>query len=62
MFKPLGILVALYTLWAISEGRVYAKAGGLKFGRWIVREEEPRYFWAVIAIYGGLSVALVTVF
>ena len=62
MFKALGILVALYTLWAAFDGKVYAKQSGLRGGRYIVRTEEPRYFWVVIAIYGGLSVALLTVF
>lgn len=62
MFKALGILVALYTVWAAFDGKVYAKAGGWRQARTIYRQEEPRYFWAVIAIYGGLSIALVTVF
>lgn len=62
MFKLLGILVAAYTLWAAVDGKVYAKAGGWRGGRFIARRNEPRYFWAVIAIYGCLSVALVTVF
>ena len=62
MFKALGVVVALYTLWAAYEGRVYAKQSGLRGGRYIVRADEPRYFWVVIAIYGGLAVALLTVF
>ena len=61
-FKGLGVLVALYTLWAAYDGKVYAKQSGLRGGRTIVRAEEPRYFWAVIVIYGGLAVALLTVF
>lgn len=60
MFKILGVIVAGYTLWAAFEGRVYAKEGA--GGRMIIRENEPRYFWTVIVIYGGLSVALLTVF
>lgn len=62
MFKILGVIVAGYTLWAAFEGRVYAKAGGLRGGRMIIREKEPRYFWVVIVIYGGLGIALMTVF
>jgi hypothetical protein len=62
MFKLLGILVAAYTLWAAFDGKVYAKTGGLRLGRIIAKEHEPRYFWIVIAIYGGLSIALLTVF
>jgi hypothetical protein len=60
MFKGLGILVAAYTLWAIIDGKVYAKSG--VWGRHIVKADEPRYYWVVIVIYAGLSVALVTVF
>ncbi|HJS37479.1 MAG TPA: hypothetical protein VJ789_05040 [Burkholderiales bacterium] len=62
VFKALGILVALYALWAAYDGRVYAKQSGLRGGRYIVRSEEPGYFWTVIAIYGGLGIALMTVF
>jgi hypothetical protein len=62
MFKALGILVALYTLWAAFDGKVYAKQSGLRGGRHVHREDEPRYYWAVIGIYGALSVALLTVF
>lgn len=60
MFKALGLVVAAYTLWAAVDGKVYAKHRWS--GRYIVRSEEPRYFWVVIAIYGGLAVALLTVF
>ena len=60
MFKIFGALVALYTLHAVVTGRVFAKSG--PGGRWIVKGEEPRYYWVVIAIYAGLSAALITVF
>lgn len=60
MFKLLGVLVAIYTLWAAFEGRVYAKSG--PGGHTVTRQDEPRYFWTVIAIYAGLSIALMTVF
>jgi hypothetical protein len=62
MFKLLGIIVGAYTLWAAFNGKVYAESGGLRQARMIVKEDEPRYFWVVIAIYGGLSIALMTVF
>lgn len=62
MFKLLGILVAAYTLWAVFDGRVYAESGGLRAARMITKENEPHYFWVVIAIYGGLSIAMMTVF
>ena len=62
MFKILGVIVALYAAWAAWEGKVYAKSGGLRGGRTIVRREEPRYFWIVVGIYGVLGAALMTVF
>ena len=60
MFKGIGILVAAYTLWAIFDGKVYAKSGA--WGRPVVKADEPRYYWTVIVIYACLSVALMTVF
>ena len=60
IFKALGMLLALYTAYAASRGEVYARSGWK--GRTIERTEEPRYFWVVIAIYFGLSIALLTVF
>ena len=42
MFKLLGILVALYTLYFATTGRVYAKSG--PGGRTVSRDESPRYF------------------
>ena len=62
MFKVLGLVVAAYTFWAAFDGKVYAKCGGLRQVRIVAKEDEPRYFWVVIAIYGGLSVALMTIF
>jgi len=60
MFKALGILLAIYTAYAAAQGAVYAKHRA--WGRTIRRSEEPRYFWAVIGIYGVLALALVFVF
>jgi hypothetical protein len=60
IFKLLGVLVALYTAYAAFTGEVFAKSG--PWGRTVSRQESPRYFWIVIVIYAGLSVALVTVF
>jgi len=60
MFKMLGILVGLYTLYAAMNGKVYAKSGA--WGRTVSRVDSPEYFWVVIAIYAGLSVALITIF
>lgn len=60
MFKLLGILVGLYTLYATFKGEVYAKSG--VWGKTVSREDSPEYFWVVIAIYAGLALALATVF
>ena len=60
MFKGLGILVAIYTVYAISQGEVFAKSG--IWGNTISRMDSPRYFWMVIAVYALLSIALITVF
>ena len=60
LFKALGVVLALYTAYAAFRGEVYGRHRWS--GRSIERAEEPRYFWVVIAIYFGLSVALLTVF
>jgi hypothetical protein len=60
MFKVLGIILALYTVYAIFTGEVYAKSG--PGGRPVSRLESPGYFWVVIAIYGALSLSLVAFF
>ncbi|MGR9087025.1 MAG: hypothetical protein ACU841_08130 [Gammaproteobacteria bacterium] len=60
MFKLLGILVALYTFQSIHKGEVFAKSG--LWGRTVSKSNSPGYFWLVIAIYAGLSAALLTVF
>jgi hypothetical protein len=60
VFKAIGIVLALYTLYAVASGRVYAKSG--PGGRTISRQDTPIYFWIVITIYAGLSIALTFVF
>jgi hypothetical protein len=60
MFTTLGALLAVYTVYAAFTGRVFAKAGAR--GTTVDREASPAYFWTVIAIYGALSIALITVF
>lgn len=57
MFKVIGWLLAFYVGHCILTGRVAAKSGA--GGRMVVREDGPVYFWSVIAIYSGLSVALI---
>lgn len=60
MFKTLGVIVIIYSLYAAVSGKVYAKDGAS--GRLFTREEFPKYFWVVIVIYLGFGVALLTVF
>jgi len=60
LFKVLGVLVALYTLYAVAIGEVIAKSG--PWGKRISRDDSPREFWAVVAIYSCLALALVTIF
>lgn len=56
MFKILGILVGLYTIYSAIAGKVYAKSG--PGGRTVSKTDSPEYFWVVIAIYACLSAAL----
>lgn len=60
LFKFLGVMLAIYVLYAIKAGEVYAKSGAT--GRMVSRAESPVYYWVVIIIYIGLGIALVTVF
>lgn len=60
MFKALGVVVALYVLYASMRGQVYARSGIT--GRTIVRQDSPTYFWTVIGVYAALSAALMLVF
>lgn len=60
MFKVLGVVLACYTVHALVTGGVYAKSG-LR-GRVVSRADSPGYFRVATAIYGALSLALMTVF
>ncbi len=60
MFTLLGILVALYTAYAVATGEVVAKHRA--WGRRILRSSDPRAFWGVVVVYAGLSLALLLVF
>lgn len=60
MFKAIGLLVAIYAVYSIVTGRVYAKSG--VGGRVVSRQESPEYFWCVVVIYAGLSAALIWLF
>lgn len=60
MFDALGVLVAVYVVFALFDGSVLAKRGA--WGERIERANEPHRYWVVIAIYAGLAAALITVF
>ena len=60
MFKAIGVALAIYVGYAAINGSVFAKAGAR--GRTVLREERPGYFWVVIGVYAGLSLALIFVF
>jgi hypothetical protein len=54
-FKGIGILVFLYTFYCLFTGEVYAKDKAS--GRTVIRADEPGYYWTIIVIYFGLSIA-----
>ena len=54
------MLLALYTGYAVVSGEALAKSG--PGARTVSRADSSGYFWAVIAIYAGLSLALILVF
>lgn len=60
MFKGLGVLVAIYTIYAVSRGEIFAKSG--LWGSTISKTESPKYFWVVVTVYALLSIALIMVF
>lgn len=61
LFKGLGLLVAVYTIYAALSGSVYAKSGPVGARR-ITRAQSPRYFWLVVACYAVLALVLLTIF
>ena len=60
MFKVLGMLMALYVVYALAAGQVYARSG--LWGALWKRSEQPFKYWSAVTVYGGLSVALFFVF
>ena len=59
-FRLLGFIVFAYAVYAIIKGEVYAKSGA--GGRIITKTESLDTFWLTVAIYIGLSIALVALF
>ena len=60
MFAVLGMAVAVYTAYAALSGEVVVAQG--PGARRVRRVDSPGYFWVCIAIYGGLSLAMMTIF
>lgn len=60
MFKLLGVVVLVYAAYGAWHGEIFAKSG--PWGRTILREDSPGYFWVVIAVYCLLGLALLLVF
>lgn len=56
LFKGIGILVFIYTVYCLFTGEVYAKDGAS--GRTVIKADEPGYFWTIMVIYLGLSIAV----
>ena len=55
MFKGIGVLVFLYSVYCLFTGEVYAKSGAS--GRTVYKAEEPGSYWTIVVIYFGLSIA-----
>jgi uncharacterized BrkB/YihY/UPF0761 family membrane protein len=60
LFDLLGVLLGLYTAYSAWRGSVYGRSGA--WGRTWDRDEDPRGFWSLIAIYEVLSMLLVVWF
>jgi hypothetical protein len=54
------VLLGLYTAYSAWRGSIYGRSGA--WGRTWDRDEDPRGFWSLIAIYAVLSVLLVVWF
>ena len=60
LFQTLGVLLAIYVIYAIASGRVHTKDHWK--GATLERDAQPGQYWTVIVIYAGLSLALYFVF
>lgn len=60
MYKLLGVVLMIYTVFSMFQGEIYAKSG--VWGNVVERTKHPVYFWTVVLIYLALSLALLTVF
>ena len=55
LFKGIGLLVFIYSLYCLFAGEMYVKDKW--FGRTVKQSEEPGYFRTVIVCYIAVSVA-----
>jgi hypothetical protein len=56
VFKVVGAAVALYVLYALSSGEIFAKRGA--WGVTARRDEQPFQYWSTVVVYAVLSVML----
>jgi len=59
-FVLLGILLGIYVVASILNGRVVVRSGA--GARTLHRESEPNQYWLSIGIYSLLAIALITIF
>ena len=60
LIQIIGVAVGAYAIYAASVGR--ALGGANISPRFVSRSIEPAYFWVLVAIYAGLSMALIFLF
>lgn len=60
MFRVLGVLLACYVAQALVSGNVYSKSG--PWGRTFRRDENAPGYWAAVAAYTLLALALIFIF
>jgi len=60
MFALLAVPLAAYTLYAAATGEIWVAQGAR--ARRVSRHESPLYFWACVAVYAVLAVAMATIF
>ncbi|HTY17904.1 MAG TPA: hypothetical protein VMH82_09270 [Myxococcota bacterium] len=59
-FRLLGVLLALYVVYGMANGEVYARSG--VWGRTFRRDEDAWGYWSAIAAYTALTLALLFYF
>ena len=53
MFKPLGLLLVGYIVYALVTGKIYARSG--VWGKTSSRDESPSRYWSAVIAYACLS-------